>query len=193
MAFDLLSNKKNIIILFISLIIAFVLWSLAKTNETVIIERGFSFQIKTPANLVVKSVTPDSIEMRIKAKKRQHNLLKNVSPVIRLPHRFPGNYKLDLGKAEISFPFLLGIEDYDILFPDSIQVEIDSLIKTEVSITSVKGMSFEPSKVTLTGPKSLVSDIKYLSPDSIPKGSFTTITTGNPLIEVSPSRIRVRQ
>jgi hypothetical protein len=68
MAFDLLSNKKNIIILFISLIIAFVLWSLAKTNETVIIERDFSFQIKTPANLVVKSVTPDSIEMRIKAK-----------------------------------------------------------------------------------------------------------------------------
>lgn len=193
MAFDLLNNKKNIIILFISLVIAVILWSLAKTDETIVIERDFAFQIKTPAGLVVKSVMPDSIEMRIKAKKRQHNLLKNVSPVIRVPYRFPGNYKLSLEGTEISFPFLLGIEDYDVLFPDSIQVELDSLVKTEVSITSVKGMNFEPSKVTLTGPKSLVSDIKYLSPDSIPKGSFTTITTGNPLIEVYPSRIRVRQ
>ena len=193
MAFDLVNNRKNIVILFISLIIAFILWSLAKTNETIVIERDFAFQIKTPAGLVLKSVSPDSIGMRIRAKKRQHNILKNVSPVVRLPYRFPGDYKIGLEKAEISFPFLLGIEDYDVLFPDSIQVELDSLIRTEVSITSVKGMNFEPSKVMLTGPKSLVSDIKYLSPDSIPKGSFTTITTGNPLIEVSPSRIRVRQ
>jgi hypothetical protein len=193
MAFDLVNNKKNIIILLFSLIIAVILWSLAKTNETVVIERGFAFKIKIPTGLVVKSVMPDSIKMRIKAKKRQHNMLKNISPIIRLTYRFPGDYKFRLDETEIFFPFLLGIEDYNVVFPDSIKVELDSLIKTEVSITSVKGMIFEPSKVTLTGPKSLVSDVKYLSPDSIPKGSFTTITTGNPLIEVYPSRIRVRQ
>jgi hypothetical protein len=193
MAFDLINNKKNIIILLLSLIIAVILWSLAKTNETIVIERDFTFQVKTPTGLVVKGVMPDSIKMRIEAKKRQHNMLKNISPIIRLSYRFPGDYKFKLDETKISFPFLLGIEDYDVVFPDSIKVELDSLIKAEVSITSVKGMIFEPSKVTLTGPKSLVSDVKYLSPDSIPKGAFTTITTGNPLIEVYPSRIRVRQ
>jgi len=193
MAFDLINNKKDIVILFVSLIIAVILWSLAKTNETIVIERNFAFQIKVPEKLVVKNVSPDSIVMRIEAKKRQHNMLKNISPIIKLPYSFPGDYKFRLDRAEVSFPFLLGIEDYDIVFPDSIKVELDSLVRTEVSITSVKGLIFEPGKVILTGPKSLVSDIEYLSPDSIPKGSFTTVTTGNPLIEVYPRRIRVRQ
>ncbi len=192
MVFDLIKNKKNIIIFFLSLVIAGIFWLLAKTNETIIIERNFAFQIKTHKDLIVKSVTPDSIRMKIKAKKRQHNMLKNVAPVIELSCFSPGDYKFSLDETEISFPFLLGIEDYEVLFPDSVRMELDSLVEIEVSVTSVKGMIFEPGKVTLTGPKSLVSDVKYLSPDSIPKGSFTTITIGNPLIEVYPSRIRVK-
>ena len=193
MGFDLIKNKRNIIALLLSLIIATILWSLAKTNEVVVIERVLALQIKTPKELIVKSVAPDSIEVRIKAKKRQHNMLKKISPMIKLSYHFPGTYKFGLDENKLSFPVLLGVEDFEILFPDSIQVELDSLIKTEVSITSVKDMVFEPDKVTLVGPKSLVSNIEYLSPDSIPKGAFTTITIGNPLIEVFPDKIRVRQ
>jgi hypothetical protein len=193
MGFDLINNKKNIIVLFLSLVIAVILWSLAKTNEVVVIERNLALQIKTPKNLIVKSATVDSIRVRIKAKKRQHNMLKKISPIIKLSYRFPGTYKLELDENKLSFPILLGVEDYEILFPDSIQLELDSLIKIEVRITSVKGMIFEPDNVTLVGPKSLVSNIEYLSPDSIPKGTFTTITIENPLIEVFPHKIRVRQ
>jgi hypothetical protein len=192
MGFDLIKNKRNIITLLLSLIIAVILWSLAKTNEVVEIERNFALQIKTQKDLIVKSSSTDSVKMRIKAKKRQHNMLKKVYPIIKLPYEFPGTYKLKLDESKLAFPILLGVEDYEILSPDSIQVELDSLIKTEVSITSVKGMLFEPDKVTILGPKSLVSNIEYLSPDSIPKGAFTTITIENPLIEVFPNKIRVR-
>ncbi len=192
MAFDLFKNRKNIITLLLSLIIAFVFWSLAKTNEVVVIERNMALQIKVRKDLIVKSVTPDSIKVRIEAKKRQHNMLKKISPIIKFSFELPGTYKVGLEESKLSFPFLLGVEDYEILFPDSIRVELDSLIKTEVSITSVKGMIFEPDRVTLVGPKSLVSNIEYLSPDSIPKGSFTTVTIENPLIEIFPHKIRVR-
>jgi hypothetical protein len=192
MGFDLLNNKRNITALLLSLIIAVILWSLAKTNEVVVIERNLALQIKTPKDLIVKSSTVDSIKVRIKAKKRQHNILKKISPTIKLSYNFPGTYKLGLDENKLSFPVLLGVEDYEILSPDSIQLELDSLIKTEVSITSVKDMIFEPDKVTLVGPKSLVSNIEYLSPDSIPKGAFTTITIENPLIEVFPNKIRVK-
>ncbi len=192
MGFDLIKNRRNIITLLLSLIIAVILWSLAKTNEVVVIERNLALQIKTQKDLIVKSATIDSVKMRIKAKKRQHNMLKKISPIIKLSYEFPGTYKFRLDENKLSFPILLGVEDYEILSPDSIQLELDSLIKTEVSITSIKGMLFEPDKVTLLGPKSLVSNIEYLSPDSIPKGVFTTITIENPLIEVFPDKIRVR-
>jgi hypothetical protein len=192
MAFDLFNNRKNIITLLISLIIAFIFWSLAKTNEVFVVEKYLSLQVKVRKDLIVKSITPDSIKLEIKAKKRQLNMLKKVSPIFEFEFELPGTYKVGLSENKLSFPFLLGIEDYEILSPDSISIELDSLIKTEVSITSVKGMVFKPDKVTLIGPKSLVSNIEYLSPDSIPKGSFTTVTIDNPLIEVSPGKIRVR-
>jgi hypothetical protein len=192
MAFDLFKNRKNIVTLLLSLIIAFVFWFLAKTNEVVVVERDLVLQVKVRKDLIVNSVTPYSIKLKIKAKKRQHNMLKKISPIIKLSFELPGTYKVGLSESKLSFPFLLGVEDYEILSPDSISIELDSLIKTEVSITSVKGMVFEPDKVTLVGPKSLVSNIEYLSPDSIPKGSFTTVTIENPLIEVFPGKIRVR-
>ena len=192
MAFDLVKNKRNIITFLLSLIVALILWSLAKTNEVVEVERNLALQIRTSKDLIVKNATTDSIKVKIKAKKRQHKMLKKISPIVKLSYGFPGTYKFKLDESKLSFPFLLGVENYDILFPDSIQVELDSLIKTEVSITSVKGMIFEPDKVTIMGPKSLVSNIEYLSPDSIPKGPFTTVTIENPLIEVFPDRIRVR-
>jgi hypothetical protein len=193
MVFDIFKNRKNIVTLLLSLVIAFVFWSLAKTNEVVVVESNLALQVKVRKDLIASSVTPDSIKLKIKAKKRQHNMLKKISPVVKCGHELPGTYKVGLSESKLSFPLLLGVEDYEILFPDSVSIELDSLIKTEVSITSVKGMVFEPDKVTLVGPKSLVSNIEYLSPDSIPKGSFTTVTIENPLIEVFPGKIRVRQ
>ncbi len=193
MGFNLFKNRRNIISFMASLILAVLLWYYAKTNEIVVVERTLPVQIKTPKNIILKSVSSDSVRIRIKAKKRQHNMLKKISPVIKLLYDFPGIYKFKLDENRLSFPVFLGIEDYEIQFPDSIQVEIDSLIRTKVGITSVKGMSFEPDKVIIVGPKSMVYNIDYLSPDSIPKGNFTTITIGNPLIEIFPNRIRVRQ
>lgn len=195
MVFDLFKNKRNIITFLASLIIGFVLWYFAKTNEVVLVDRKLKVQIKTTKTLIVKNVSADSIEVKIRAKKRQHNILKlkNFSPVINLSYDTPGIFKIKLEESSLSFPPWLGIEDYEIKSPDSLQIELDSLIRTKVSITSVKGMTFEPDKVTITGPKSIVSNIEYLSPDSIPKGSFTTITIENPLIEVFPSKIRVKQ
>jgi hypothetical protein len=193
MEFNLFKNRRNIILFMVSIIFAFLLWFYAKTNEIVVVERTLPVQIKTPKNIILKGVSPDSVTVKIKAKKRQHNMLNKISPVIKLLYDFPGIYKFRLDENILSFPAFLGIEDYEIQCPDSIQVEIDSLIRTKVGITSVKGMSFEPDKVIIVGPKSMVSNIDYLSPDSIPKGNFTTITIGNPLIEIFPSKIRVRQ
>jgi hypothetical protein len=193
MVFNLFKNKINIITFLASLIIGFVLWYFAKTNEVVLIEKKLKVQVKTAKTLIVKNVSADSIELEIRAKKRQLSMLKKFSPVINLPYGTPGIFKIALKESSLSFPALLGIEDYEIKSPDSIQIELDSLIRTEVSITSVKGMTFEPDKVFIVGPKSIVSNIEYLSPDSIPKGSFTTITIENSLIEVFPSRIRVKQ
>jgi hypothetical protein len=193
MGFDLFKNRKNIISFIASLILAILLWYYAKTNEVVVIDSTLPVQIKTPKNIILKGISSDSVKIIIKAKKRQHNMLKKISPVVKLSYDFPGIYKFKLDENRLSFPVFLGIEDYEIQFPDSIQVELDSLIRTEVGITSVKGMSFEPDKVIIVGPKSMVSNIDYLSPDSIPKGNFTTITIGNPLIEIFPSKIRVIQ
>jgi hypothetical protein len=191
MVFDLFRNKKNIISLITSIIIAVVLWYYAKTNEIVVIDSTLRLEVKTPKSIVLKEISSDSVKLRVVAKKRQQNMLKKVSPVINLSYDFPGIYKFKFNEEDLSFPLILGVEDYEILMPDSIQVVLDSLIETEVGITSVEGMTFEPGKITLKGPKSLVSNIQYLSPDSIPKGSFTTITIGNPLIEVFPSKIKV--
>jgi hypothetical protein len=193
MGFDLFKSRKNIVSFIASLILAVLLWYYAKTNEIVVVERTLPVQIKTPKNIILKGISSDSVKVRIKAKKRQHNMLKKISPVVKLSYDFPGIYKFRLDEDRLTFPVFLGIEDYEIQFPDSIQVELDSLIRTEVGITSVKGMSFEPDKVIIVGPKSMISNIDYLSPDSIPKGNFTTITIGNPLIEIFPSKIRVRQ
>jgi len=192
MGFDLFKNRRNIISLIASVVFAVLLWYYAKTNEIVVLDSTLMVQIKTPKNIIIKGTSSDSVKLRIRTKKRQHNILKKISPVIKLSYDFPGIYKFKLDESKLSFPVLLGIEDYEIQAPDSIQVELDSLIRTEVSITSVKGMAFEPDKVVIVGPKSMVSNIEYLSPDSIPKGIFTTITIGNPLIEVFPNKIRVR-
>ncbi len=193
MRFDLFKTRRNIISILVSVVIAIILWYYAKTNETIVIESTLMVQIKTPKNIIVKGVSADSIVLRIRAKKRQLNMLKKVSPIIKLSYDFPGIYKFKLEESKLSFPILLGIDDFEVESPDSIQVELDSLVRTEVSITSVKGKAFEPDKVTIVGPKSMVSNIEYLSPDSIPKGIFTTITIDNPLIEVFPNKIRVRQ
>jgi len=191
MGFDFFKNRKNIISLIASIIFAVILWYYAKTNEVVVVDNTFMLEVKVPKNIILKEISADSVKLRVAAKKRQQNLLKKVSPVLTLPYDFPGIYKFKLDEKNLSFPILLGIEDYEIIIPDSIQVVLDSLIRTEVSITSVKGVIFEPGKVTLRGPKSIVSNIEYLSPDSIPEGTFTTITIGNPLIEVFPSKIKV--
>lgn len=191
MGFDLFKNRKNIIAIILSLIIAFLLWFYAKTNETLVAERKFKLRVETPNNLIVKSFSSDSIQIRVKAKKRQHKILSNISPSVILPSSSPGIHKFKLEEDQIYFPFWLGVEDYEIQAPDSLQVELDSLIRTEVRITSIKDLSFEPDKVTVEGPKSFVSNIGYLSPDSIPQGPFTTITIEDSLVNVFPSRIKV--
>ena len=191
MGFDFLNNRRNIISLMFSIVFAIVLWYYAKTNEVVLVDNTLMLEVRSPKNIVLKDISADSVKLRVAAKQRQQNLLKKVSPVLTLPYDFPGIYKFKLDEKDISFPVLLGIENYEIIVPDSIQVVLDSLVKTEVSITSVKGIDFEPGKVTLRGPKSIVSNIEYLSPDSIPEGIFTTITIGNPLIEVFPRKIKV--
>ena len=56
MVFDLVKNKKNIIAFLLSLIIALILWSLAKTNEVVEVERNLALQIKTSKDLIVKTL-----------------------------------------------------------------------------------------------------------------------------------------
>ena len=191
MGFDFLKNRRNIISLIFAIVFAVILWYYAKTNEVVVVDNTLMLEVKSPKNIILKDISADSVKLRVAAKQRQQNLLKKVSPVLTLPYDFPGIYKFKLDEKDISFPVLLGIEDYEIIVPDSIQVVLDSLIKTEVSITSVKGIDFEPGKVTLRGPKSIVSNIEYLSPDSIPEGVFTTITIGDPLIEVFPRKIKV--
>jgi hypothetical protein len=191
MAFDFFKSKRNIISLITSVVLAVIFWYYAKTNEVVVIDNSLMLEVKVPKNIILKEISTDSVKLRVEAKKRQQNILKKVSPVLTLTYDFPGIYKFKLDEKDLSFPILLGIEDYEILMPDSIQVVLDSLVRTEVSITSVKGMVFEPGKVILSGPKSVVSNIEYLSPDSIPGGIFTTVTISDPLVEVFPSKIKV--
>ncbi|MEO0293503.1 MAG: hypothetical protein ABIN61_04680 [candidate division WOR-3 bacterium] len=194
MAFEFLSNKKisNIFTFLISLFIATISWYFAKTNEIISIEKKLKLQMKVKQYLIVKNSSVDSVEIKIRAKKRQFDLIrtKKISPILILPFDKPGIFKIKLEERNMTFPSWLGIEDFIVKAPDSIKIEIDSLIEKKVNLTPVREMVFLPQKVTIIGPKSLISNIEYLSPDSIPKGFITTITIENPLIKVYPNKIK---
>jgi hypothetical protein len=75
--------------------------------------------------------------------------------------------------------------------PDSITLKVTGKIRLQRIL--IKGIKSDPEKVTVKGPKSIIKDINYLFPDSIPVGNITTITLENKLIRVIPDRIRIKR
>ncbi len=193
MEFNILTSKKNIISIFISLLLGIVFWYYAKTDSVVTIQRKYPLKIESLDYLITKSVSSDSITLEITAKIRVQRILRTVVPIIAVPNKQPGSLQMAIKKEELIFPAWLKVMNYQIVEPDSIKINLDSLIQKKVKIASVKGIEFAPNVVIIKGPKSLIKNIDYLSPDSIPTGRITTITVSNKLIEVMPHKIWVKK
>ncbi len=183
--------RKNIAPIIISLVLGIAFWFYAKTDATVTNRIKYPVRIKTSKNLILTNSSSDSITLEVTGKVRLQSMLQSIIPKIRIPNKQPGLITIQLEKKVFIFPAYLRIKDFKIVSPDSIRIQLDSLIFKDVRIILSKGLSSNPEKVTIRGPKSFIKDINYLSPDSIPSGNITTITIENKLIRVIPNRIRI--
>lgn len=185
--------RKNIIPILIAVVIGVTFWFYAKTDAIIIKKIKYPVEIKTNEDFIMTESFPDSITLSITGKIRLLSLLTKITPIIRFPANNPGFHTINLKKEDLRFPAYLRVKDFEIIEPDSIIIRIDSIVEKEVAIILSKGINSDPEKVTIRGPKSIIKDVNYLSPDSIPVGDITTITLGNKLIKVIPNRIKIKR
>lgn len=185
--------KKNIIPILIAFVIGIAFWFYAKTDTIVTNKIKYPVGIKTHKNLIMTESFPDSITLSITGKIRLLRLLMRISPIIKITKNNPGFQTIHLKKENLRFPAYLRVKNFEIIEPDSIIIHIDSIVEKEVTIILSKGISSIPDKVIIRGPKSIIRDINYLSPDSIPVGDITTITLGTKLIKVVPDKIKIEK
>lgn len=193
MAFNIFRKRKNIYLAIISIILGIFIWYYARTDAVITDEKGFSYIFKTPPHLIVKESRPDSIILEVKAKVRVHRFIRKVKPTINIKERKTGTQVLNLERDNIIFPVWVNILDYKIIRPETLVVTVDSLVEKKVPLITIGEINFEPKEITLRGPKTLLNDINYLSPDSIPKGEITTVTVKNKLVEVYPRKLRIQK
>lgn len=185
--------RKNIAPILIALIIGIAFWFYTKTDAIITNRIKYPVKIKTTESLIMTNASPDSITLKVTGKIRLQRLLKRVTPTIKVPKCSPGFQTIYLEENDLKFPAYLRVKDFEIIDPDSITIRLDSIIEKKVIIILIKGIKSDPEKVTIKGPKSIIKDINYLFPDSIPVGNITTITLENKLIRVIPDRIRIKR
>lgn len=185
--------RKNIIPILIAFVIGIAFWFYAKTDAIVTNKIKYPVKINTHKNLIMTESFPDSVTLSITGKIRLLRLLMRISPIVKIPKNNPGFQTIHLKEENLRFPAYLRIKNFEIIEPDSIIIRIDSIVEKEVTIILSKGISSNPDKATIRGPKSIIRDINYLSPDSIPVGDITTITLGTKLIRVIPDKIKIER
>lgn len=185
--------RKNIAPILIALIMGIAFWFYTKTDATITNRIKYPVKIKTTESLIMTNASPDSITLKVTGKIRLQRLLQRVTPTITVPKCSPGFQTIYLEENALKFPAYLRVKDFEIIDPDSITIRLDSIIEKKVIIILIKGIKSDPEKVIIKGPKSIIKDINYLFPDSIPVGNITTITLENKLIRVIPDRIRIKR
>jgi len=187
------NDRKSIIPIIIALLLGIAFWFYAKTDSVVTTKAKYPVEFITHKNLILIETSTDSVTLKIKGKLRLQQMLRTISPRIKVSYNYPGVLTIPVEKNTLIFPAWLKIKDFTIIEPESIKVHLDSIAFKKVKVILSKGLESDPQKITIKGPKSLIKDIDYLSPDSIPTGNITTITIDNKLIEVKPNRVRIKR
>ena len=185
------NNIKNITPIIASFIMGISFWFYAKTDTTITSLIKYPVKVNPPHHLIMTNAFPDSITLKVTGKIRLQWILRSISTIIKIPSKHTGLQTIQLKKQNLRFPAYLRLKNYEIVDPDSIKIRLDSLIQKEVKIILSRGLRSDPEKVIIKGPKGIIKDINYLSPDSIPTGNLTTITLENRLINVFPNKVRI--
>ena len=184
---------RNLAPLIISLSLGTAFWFYAKTDSVITTYMKFPIKVETSRNLIVTTISPDSLTLRVTGKLRLQQILQNTVPRIKASYNHTGMFTIALEENSLRFPVWLRVKEFDIIEPDSIKIHLDSLIQKKIPVILIEGLHSSPGEVTIKGPRSIIENISYISPDSIPKGNITTITIVDKLIEVKPHRIRIKR
>ncbi len=185
----------------LAITLAIILWIIANFEQD--IEKNIEIDIQyndLSPNLIIKSAPPESLNLRIRGSRTKLSILKteNYSYPISLNKVASGVSKFNIITEQIRIPGVNIIS----LSPSEIKLEIDQLITKKVKINPKIGLpdigfsvvgkpKVKPSSVKISGPKSILSELKFIHTDEVNiEGEQTNFTievplkTNNPLLKI---------
>ena len=190
----------------LAITIAVILWIVANFEQD--IEKNVSIDIqynRLPASLIITNNPPQKLNLRVRGSRTKLAILNAENYVfpINLSDVSKGVSKFDIRTDQIR---MTGIQIIG-LSPAEISVETDDLVKKEVAVKPNIGIPdigfrilneprVNPKKVNISGPKDLLSNIKFINTDLVSiegeKSNFTIevpLKTPSPLVQINDNPI----
>lgn len=190
----------------LAITIAIMLWIIANFEQD--IEKNITVDIqysRLPANLIITNNPPQKLNLRVRGSRTKLAILntENYAFPINLDEVTKGISKFDIRTDQIRMTDIQIIG----LSPAEISVETDELVKKEIAVKPNIGIpdigfkilndpKVEPDTVSVSGPKELLSNIKFMNTDLVSiegeKSNFTIevpLKSPSPLVQINDNPI----
>lgn len=190
----------------LAITIAVILWIIANFEQD--IEKNITIDIqynRLPADLIITNNPPQKLNLRVRGSRTKLAILntENYTFPINLDEVTKGVSKFDIRTDQIRMTDIQIIG----LSPAEITVETDNLVEKNVAVKPNIGIpdigfkilnepKVEPETVTVSGPKSLLSNINFINTDLVSiegeKSNFTIevpLKSPSPLVQINDNPI----
>lgn len=201
------SVTENFGIKIISLLLGFIVWFNATTDDISIYSLTFKVKYTLPDlgdSLVIMSELPQNVKTSIKTSGKTYLRLRFSDRYI---HKNIQNLRFGINEIKFSYEDIpVSLKDVEIftINPQNVFINVDRKMRMKVPVKPgivvvqdealvVKNISVHPESVSITGPASVVGNIQYLSlePAKVKKSTDTIVeakleNSVNSLFELQP-------
>jgi YbbR domain-containing protein len=182
----------NIVLKASAIALALLLWVHVATNKTYEYQLNLPLKVvNVPKGLVLVSEIPSPVSVKVRATGKQLLLLSNSDPVIAISAgdcRQGATEKI-IGAGELAEALGRSFENAEALFPRSLTLKLEKEVEKKLTIRSAiraeAGPGFalmsapriDPDTITVTGPSSVMHQLKYLETISLPMVGLVASTS----------------
>jgi YbbR domain-containing protein len=173
---------KNYKPISVSLILAFVLWFVVKTDQVYTTNINVDLRLRSLApQMVLLDPIPEKVQVKVQAKGRSLMALHFYTN--RLDLELPDFDKssvinLESYKNQFNFPTELNVKVLDVLHPKKLDIKIDKFLSKKIAVKIdyeikplhgyiLAGEEIAVDSVWVSGPESVISNVKYILSNSI--------------------------
>jgi YbbR domain-containing protein len=182
----------NIILKASAVALALLLWVHVATNKTYEYQLNLPLKVvNVPKGLVLVSETPSIVAIKVRATGKQLLLLSNSGPIVAISavDCKAGTTEKIIGASEMTEALGRSFENAEALFPRSLTLKLEKEVEKRLSIRSavraeagpgfalVSAPRIEPDTITVTGPASIMHQLKHLETVSLPWIGLTASTS----------------